>query len=184
MRAFYPPDRARKTYPNFRSGTRAEPRQRQRMIEWKTQGRQVRGVLHERLQAKAFGASLCFPHNLLIGTFLKNVLLSDQIRDRILAGQSGTTVYGIKASVLKEIKVPVPPLATQQAIVAEIEAEQALVARRATAILAVLGHGQDGRGTRRRRKRKFLAKKTRIYGIAMQTCSVGPRLFLAHGCAT
>ena len=40
--------------------------------------------------------------------------------------------------------------------------------RRATAILAMLGHGQDGRGTRRRRKRNFLVKKTRIYGIAMQ----------------
>jgi type I restriction enzyme M protein len=29
---------------------------------------------------------------------------------------------------LKEFKIPLPPLATQQAIVAEIEAEQALVA--------------------------------------------------------
>jgi hypothetical protein len=40
--------------------------------------------------------------------------------------------------------------------------------RRATAILAVLGHGRDAHGTRRRRKRKFLVKKTRIYGIALQ----------------
>ena len=30
--------------------------------------------------------------------------------------------------VLNEFKIPLPPLATQQAIVAEIEAEQALVA--------------------------------------------------------
>ena len=45
----------------------------------------------------------------------------------ILAHQSGTTVYGIKASVLKEITIPVPDLETQRAIVAEIEAEQALV---------------------------------------------------------
>jgi type I restriction enzyme M protein len=29
---------------------------------------------------------------------------------------------------LKQVKLPLPPLATQQAIVAEIEAEQALVA--------------------------------------------------------
>jgi type I restriction enzyme M protein len=49
------------------------------------------------------------------------------MRERIFALQSGTTVYGIKASVLKEIKIPVPPLAIQQEIVAEIEAEQALV---------------------------------------------------------
>ena len=34
----------------------------------------------------------------------------------------------IKANNLMRIKIPLPPLATQQAIVAEIEAEQALVA--------------------------------------------------------
>lgn len=49
------------------------------------------------------------------------------MRDRIFAMQSGTTVYGIKASVLKEIKIPLPPLAEQKAIVEEIAAEQALV---------------------------------------------------------
>jgi len=65
---------------------------------------------------------------LLIGGFLKDVLLSKRMRERIFAHQSGTTVYGIKASVLKEIKIPVPPLTTQQQVVAEIEAEQALVA--------------------------------------------------------
>ena len=31
-------------------------------------------------------------------------------------------------NALKQVKLPLPPLATQQAIVAEIEAEQALVA--------------------------------------------------------
>jgi type I restriction enzyme M protein len=65
---------------------------------------------------------------LLIGGFLKDVLISKRMREIIFAQQSGTTVYGIKASVLKEIKIPIPPLATQQAIVAEIEAEQTLVA--------------------------------------------------------
>ena len=65
--------------------------------------------------------------NVLVGRFLKNVLLSKRMRNQIFANQSGTTVYGIKASVLKEIKVPVPPLSTQQAIVAEIEAEQTIV---------------------------------------------------------
>jgi hypothetical protein len=53
--------------------------------------------------------------------------------------------------------------------------------RRATAILAVLGLGRDARGTRRRRKRKFLVKKTRIYDTAMRTCFVGPRLFHREG---
>ena len=56
------------------------------------------------------------------------MLLTRTLQDKVLAHQSGTTVYGIKASVLKEITIPVPPLATQQAIVAEIGAEQSLVA--------------------------------------------------------
>jgi len=72
--------------------------------------------------------ALCPNRELLIGGFLKDVLLSKRMREIIFARQSGTTVYGIKASVLKEIRIPVPPLAIQQAIVAEIEAEQALVA--------------------------------------------------------
>jgi type I restriction enzyme M protein len=72
--------------------------------------------------------ALCPNRELLIGGFLKDVLLSKRMREIIFARQSGTTVYGIKASVLKEIRIPVPPLATQQAIVAEIEAEQVLVA--------------------------------------------------------
>jgi type I restriction enzyme M protein len=63
----------------------------------------------------------------MIGAFLKDLLLTKTLQEKIIAHQSGTTVYGIKASVLKEIKIPLPPLAEQQAIVAEIEAEQALV---------------------------------------------------------
>jgi type I restriction enzyme S subunit len=72
--------------------------------------------------------ALCPNRDLLVGSFLKDVLLSRTLQDKIMAHQSGTTVYGIKASVLKEITIPVPPFETQQAIVAEIEAEQALVA--------------------------------------------------------
>lgn len=37
------------------------------------------------------------------------------------------TVYGIKANVLKEIKIPISPLAMQQTIVTKIEAEQRLI---------------------------------------------------------
>ena len=64
---------------------------------------------------------------IMIGAFLKDLLLTKSLQEMIFAHQSGTTVYGIKASVLKEIKIPLPPLAEQQAIIAEIEAEQALV---------------------------------------------------------
>ena len=72
--------------------------------------------------------ALCPDRKILIGGFLKDLLLTRTLQGKILAHQSGTTVYGIKASVLKELTIPVPPLATQQAIVTEIEAEQALVA--------------------------------------------------------
>ena len=71
--------------------------------------------------------ALCPNRSILVGGFLKDVLLSSALQTKIMANQSGTTVYGIKASTLKTITIPVPPLATQQAIVAEIEAEQALV---------------------------------------------------------
>ena len=64
---------------------------------------------------------------IIIGKFLKNLLISKRMRERIFSFQSGTTVYGIKASVMKQIKIPVPPIETQRSIVAEIEAEQALV---------------------------------------------------------
>lgn len=72
--------------------------------------------------------ALCPNRTILIGAFLKDLLLMRILQDKILAHQSGTTVYGIKASVLKELTIPVPPITIQQAIVAEIEAEQALVA--------------------------------------------------------
>jgi type I restriction enzyme M protein len=71
--------------------------------------------------------ALCPNREILVGAFLKDLLLSDSMQKTILAHQSGTTVYGIKASVLKEIKIPLPDLPTQRAIVAEIEAEQSLV---------------------------------------------------------
>ena len=72
--------------------------------------------------------ALCPNRKLLIGPFLKDLLLTKLLQEKIFAHKSGTTVYGIKASVLKEIPIPIPPLGTQRAIVAEIEAEQALVA--------------------------------------------------------
>jgi type I restriction enzyme M protein len=40
----------------------------------------------------------------------------------------GVTMKNLNQGILSTIQIPLPPLATQQAIVAEIEAEQALVA--------------------------------------------------------
>lgn len=40
----------------------------------------------------------------------------------------GANIRNLSQAILNELKVPLPPLATQQAIAAEIEAEQTLVA--------------------------------------------------------
>ena len=47
---------------------------------------------------------------------------------RNISEARGGNQSNLSAQVLKEYQIPLPPLATQQAIVAEIEAEQALVA--------------------------------------------------------
>jgi len=72
--------------------------------------------------------ALCPDRDRLIGTFLRDLLLSHTMQDKVIAHQTGSTVYGIKARTLKAITIPLPPLETQQRIVAEIEAERRLVA--------------------------------------------------------
>ena len=61
--------------------------------------------------------------------FVNTVMNSDYGKEKIRAQVDGTT--SVPALYLKNylaIEIPLPPLTTQQAIVAEIEAEQALVA--------------------------------------------------------
>jgi hypothetical protein len=62
--------------------------------------------------------------------YLQTVLASDTYRQRISAICGGTSgsMKNISKGQLLQLEVPLPPFATQQAIVAEIEAEQALVA--------------------------------------------------------
>jgi type I restriction enzyme M protein len=62
--------------------------------------------------------------------YIQTVLASDSCRSRISAICGGTSgsMKNIAKPQLLSITVPLPPLHTQQAIVAEIEAEQALVA--------------------------------------------------------
>ncbi|MBX3292674.1 MAG: N-6 DNA methylase [Acidobacteria bacterium] len=71
--------------------------------------------------------ALCPDRGAMLGEFLMDLLRSDRMQTAIIARQSGTTVYGIKASELKQIEIPLPPLETQRAIVSEIEAERRLV---------------------------------------------------------
>jgi type I restriction enzyme M protein len=65
--------------------------------------------------------------NNLIGGYLMYVLLLDELQNSLVNNQSGSTVYGIKASTLKTIKIPLPTLVIQKQIVEKIESERTLV---------------------------------------------------------
>ena len=64
----------------------------------------------------------------LLPAYLLTVLQSPFIQDRLHIEKNGATLQQFTIKQLNELKIPLPPLATQQAIVAEIKAEQALVA--------------------------------------------------------
>ena len=52
---------------------------------------------------------------------------SAPVQEAIQVAATGATVLGIKASSLKEIEIPVPPLEEQRQIVAELDAEAAQI---------------------------------------------------------
>ncbi|MCK9989821.1 MAG: type I restriction enzyme M protein [Rugosibacter sp.] len=64
----------------------------------------------------------------LLSEYLLTVLQSSLIQDRLHVEKNGATLQQFTIKQLTELKIPLPSLVTQQAIVAEIEAEQALVA--------------------------------------------------------
>ena len=55
--------------------------------------------------------------------------LAEKAGGKIVGGRGGTATLRLRGlqGILDELIIPLPPLATQRAIVAEIEAEQALV---------------------------------------------------------
>jgi type I restriction enzyme M protein len=55
-------------------------------------------------------------------------LTSPQVKAHLEEQAVGVTLKNLNQGILSDVQIPLPPLATQQAIVAEIEAEQALVA--------------------------------------------------------
>jgi restriction endonuclease S subunit len=61
---------------------------------------------------------------MLLVFFLQGMAGTDQFRGWL----SGTTIKHLTLDSFKKLRVPLPPLSTQKTIVAEIEAEQALVA--------------------------------------------------------
>ena len=54
-------------------------------------------------------------------------LTSPQVKAHLEEQAVGVTLKNLNQGILSDLKIPLPPLATQQAIVTEIEAEQALV---------------------------------------------------------
>ena len=72
---------------------------------------------------------ICLSPNaeLAIGGYLFRALLSARVQEAIQSAATGATVLGIKASSLKEIEIPVPPLDEQRQIVAELDAEAAQI---------------------------------------------------------
>jgi len=95
------------------------------------------GILKHSFPVALIGRDMCINQDLVafrpttdavIPEFLFYVLKtrsSSIIEDGI---KSGVTVQSFYAGFFRDYPIPIPPLATQQAIVAEIEAEQALVA--------------------------------------------------------
>jgi type I restriction enzyme M protein len=59
--------------------------------------------------------------------FLYNILGSSFVYDQFAQSATGGVVNNLNSEIVRGVKIPLPPLAEQQAIVAEIEAEQALV---------------------------------------------------------
>ncbi|MCX6000298.1 MAG: N-6 DNA methylase, partial [Chloroflexi bacterium] len=61
-------------------------------------------------------------------TFFVAAFAQESVMSQVHGMSYGGTMDILSLKVLKSLRIPLPPLATQQAIVAEIEAEQALVA--------------------------------------------------------
>ncbi len=60
--------------------------------------------------------------------YLYNILGSDVVLQQFERAATGGVVNNLNSRLVRNVRIPLPPLATQQAIVAEIEAEQSLVA--------------------------------------------------------
>ncbi|RIZ70325.1 MAG: restriction endonuclease subunit S [Methylococcales bacterium] len=64
----------------------------------------------------------------VLKSFLRYAFLLDNVNGRIKREATGSTVRHTSPTRILSVEIPLPPIAIQQFIVAEIEAEQALVA--------------------------------------------------------
>ena len=79
------------------------------------------GIINPRL------VKITLDHQKMQPEFLAYLFIQDQIVSQIQSVSHGGTMKILGLQTLKQLRVPVPPVTTQQAIVAEIGAEQALV---------------------------------------------------------
>jgi type I restriction enzyme M protein len=71
----------------------------------------------------------CSPNKeVVLPTFLLQLLRTPEYRGKVVGLSNRANITNISQDSLKSLPIPLPPLATQQSIVAEIEAEQALMA--------------------------------------------------------
>lgn len=70
---------------------------------------------------------ICFQlHKPIMAQYIKWLVMSEAFQTQLLLNATGMTATGIKASKLKEIPIPIPPLAEQKRIVAKIDQLMAL----------------------------------------------------------
>ena len=79
------------------------------------------GIINPRLMKITFDELRILPE------FFVAVFAQETIASQIRALSHGGTMNILSVSILKALQIPVPPLETQQAIIAELEAEQTLV---------------------------------------------------------
>lgn len=71
----------------------------------------------------------CSPNrNIVLPAYLLHLLRTSKFREKVVGLSNRANITNISQDRLKSLQIPLPPLAMQQAIVSEIEAEQALVA--------------------------------------------------------
>ena len=83
--------------------------------------------------------------------FLSLLLNSDTGQQQILSFQAGASREALNYAQIRQLTIPLPPVATQQRIVSEIQAEQALVAANRDLIA--------------RFEKKVQATFTRVWGV-------------------
>jgi len=89
-------------------------------------------------------------------TFFVTAFAQESVMNQVHSMSYGGTMDILSLKVLRSLRIPLPPLATQQAIVAEIEAEQALVAANRELIT--------------RYERKIQTTLARVWGEEMGGC--------------